>query len=160
MSRRGVEIHTNDVGTFANKAQSGFAADSTSSTDHNDHATSEVFICRHAAQLGFFQRPIFDVERFLSRQRNVASECFGTTHDFDSTVVELGRNTGFGFVLAEGDHSESGDEDNGGVRIAHCRGIRAFSGIVVSGIIGAIFFQTGGKVLLQRGDDIAYGRLR
>ena len=42
-------------------------------------------------------------------------------HHFDGAVVEFGGDARFALVLAPGDHAEAGDEDDGGVGVAHRR---------------------------------------
>jgi hypothetical protein len=59
------------------------------------HQTAIIDFATHAI---FFYR-----ERFLRRERNAATERFGTKHDFDRAIGELRRDTGFGFVFAKGE---------------------------------------------------------
>ena len=56
-------------------------------------------------QLRLFEQPVFDVERFLLRQRDVFVDRFGAAHHLDGAVVELGGHARLGLVLAPGDHA-------------------------------------------------------
>ena len=47
---------------------------------------SSDFGLGHALQLGFFQRPVFDAERFLLRQSDIAADRFGAAHDVDGVA--------------------------------------------------------------------------
>ena len=53
-----------------------------------------------------------------SVQRLVVAERSCALHDADGVGVELAGDAGLGLVLAEGEHADAGDEDDGGAGVA------------------------------------------
>ena len=79
-------------------------------------------------QLGLFEQPVLDVERFLLRQRDVLVDRLGAAHHLDGAVVELGGDARLALVLAPGDHARgrgSGSTVGFGSRIAGEFGVLA-----------------------------------
>jgi hypothetical protein len=66
-------------------------ADSIACTDHQHHLPRKLLFSRHALQLGLFESPVFNIERFLLRQPRVLVDGLGAAHHFHRAVVELRR---------------------------------------------------------------------
>ncbi len=66
--RRFVKIGEHHAGTFAQKARRRGLADAAGAASDQGHPARKRFGFRHALQLGFFEKPVFDVEGFLLRQ--------------------------------------------------------------------------------------------
>ena len=62
-----VEVGDHDMGSARRSQASYFAADAAASADHQGHAAAEFFLRRLAADLGFFQGPVFDAEGLTAR---------------------------------------------------------------------------------------------
>ncbi len=69
-----IHIGNNNMRPPACQQQSHFAADAASASNDQRDLTAELSFGRHALQLGFFQRPVFDAERFRTRQGHVVLE--------------------------------------------------------------------------------------
>ncbi|MGC3992448.1 MAG: hypothetical protein QM796_22660 [Chthoniobacteraceae bacterium] len=91
-----------------------------------------------------------DVEGFLLREGDVFVNRLGAAHDFDGAVVELGGDAGLGLVLAPGDQTEAGDEDDGRVRIAHGGRVGVLAGLIIGGVVLAVLDEAVGEELLER----------
>ncbi len=128
----------------------GFLADARTRANHDDDLPREFFFRRHALQLRFFEQPVFDVEGFLLRQRDILVNRLRAAHDFDGAVVKFRRDPRLGFVLAPRDHAEAGDQHHGRVRIAHRGRIGVLALVVIRRVILAILHKAVGELLLQR----------
>ena len=134
-----------------------FFADAAARADDDGDLAGEFLFRRHAAELGFFEQPIFDVEGLLLRQRNVSVDGFGAAHHLHGAVVKLGRDAGLALVLAEGDHAEAGNENDRRVRVAHGGRIRPFAAIVISRVVFTVLFEAGFKPGLEQINKILDG---
>ena len=152
-----VLVDAHDVSAFLDEAMGGLLADAGAGADDDDDLTGEFLLGRHALQLRFFEQPVLDVEGFLLRQGDVLVDGFGATHDFDGAVIELRRDAGFGLVLTPSDHTEAGDEDDGRVRVAHRRRVRALAGVVIGSVVLTVLLKRGGELGLQRGGVFGLG---
>jgi len=63
----GVDVREHDAGAFAHQPRRDRSPDAACASRHQRDASSERFWLGHALELGLFQKPIFDVERFLLR---------------------------------------------------------------------------------------------
>ena len=133
-----IEIDADDVGTFLHEAVGRLLADTGSGADHDVDLTGEFLLCGHALELGLLEEPILDVKSLLLREGDILVDRLGAAHHLDGAVVELGGDAAFALVLTPGDHSESGDQDDGGVRVAHRGGVRVLAAIVVGGVVSTI----------------------
>ena len=137
---------------FVHEAVRSLFADARASANDNDDAAREFFFRRHALEFSFFEEPVFDVERFLLREGDVAVDGFRTAHDFDGAVVKFRSDARFAFVLAPGDHAEARNQHHGGIRVAHGRGIGPLALLIIGRVIDAILGDAVSKFLFQRGD--------
>ncbi len=119
LRRRLVEIDRDDVRAFLHEPVRGFLADAAARADDDVDLPGQFLFRRHALELGFFEQPVFDVERLLLRERDVFVDRLRAAHDFHRAVVELGGHARLRLVLAPRDHAEAGDEDDRRVRVAH-----------------------------------------
>ena len=147
-----VLVDADDMGAFLDEAVGGFLTNTRASTDDDDDLTGEFLLGRHALEFGFFEEPILDIEGFLLRQGDILVDGFCAAHDFDGTVIEFSRDAGFGLILTPRNHAQARDEDNGRVRIAHGGRVRTLTGVVISGVVLAVLFETGGQLGLEGGD--------
>ena len=136
---------------------SGLAADATSCTDDRDDLACHLLLGGHALELGLFKEPILDIKSLLLRQRDILVHGFGTAHDLHGAVVELGGHAALALVLAPGNHAQSGNEDDGGVRIAHGGRVVAFAGVVIGGVVLAVLLDPLGE---KRAQTLEISRLR
>src|SRR5262249_61063500 len=67
--RRFVQIDADDVRSFFDEPERGRLADPTARADDDDDLAVELLFGRQAAEFGFFQQPVFDVERLLLAHR-------------------------------------------------------------------------------------------
>src|SRR5262249_5856995 len=74
-------------------------------------------------------------ERLLQRERDVFVDRLGAAYHFYRTVIELGCHARLAFVLAPGDHADSGDQDHGRIGVPHGRRIRPFALLVIAGVV-------------------------
>ena len=102
---------------------------------------------RHATELGFFQRPVFNIEGFLPRQRDIVAYCFRPAQDRHGATIELGCDARFAFVFAVCDHAQSGDQNHSRIWVANWRAIRMFASFVVSAVIGTITFNAASQLV-------------
>ena len=122
--------------------QGHFAPYAAGSADDQSDTAAQFLFSGLTTNLGLFQSPIFDLEGFQSwqgyviregleagrveslaalgnRARNFAfAEQCRTLHDMDGVGVELSGDAGFGLVLAEAEHAQSGDQNDGRAGIA------------------------------------------
>ena len=112
-------------------------------------AAGERLRLRHALELGLFEQPVFDVERLLLGEADIAADAGGAAHDVDGVDVELGGDPRRRLVLGEGQHADARNEIDDGVGIAHRRRIRPLAALVIGRVVGAI----GREPLVERGDD-------
>ena len=108
----------------------------------------------HPLQLGFFERPVFDVELLSVADGRVGRDRFGSTHDVDGVDVELASNTGRLLVGTVAEHADAGNENDKRVGSTDRGGVIARVLVVVRGVILAVLlvqlFQTL-DALLDRG---------
>ena len=147
------EVGDDDVGAAFGGEENGLAADAAGAADDESDAAAELFLGRLAADLGFFELPVLDAEGFAGRKGDVVlvdgelvgggggaglrdvlagdarAEGAGALHDADGVDVELAGDAGLGFVLAEAEHADAGDEDDGGAGVAD--GGRVFEGVLL-----------------------------
>ena len=73
---RGVRvlIRSDHVSAGAGKLLGVGSADAAAAADHQHDLAAEFLLRRHAPDLGFFERPVFDAKRFARRKRNVVVE--------------------------------------------------------------------------------------
>ena len=109
----------------------------------------EFLFRRHPLQFRLLQQPVFDVEGFLLRQRNVLVNRLRAAHDLDGAVVKFRRYARFAFVLAPGNHAQAGNQNDGRIRIAHGRRVGMLAALVIIRVILPVLFQSGGKLLFQ-----------
>ncbi len=128
---------------------------------------AELFLSGLAADLRLFERPVLDAEGFAGRKRDVVvvhSEEVGrdaggglrnsiaglavaksarALHDADGIRVELAGDTGLSLILAEREHADAGDQNDGwaGVALLGRFGQRVLR--VVLGVLGAIGLERG-----------------
>ena len=69
-----VQIGDDDVRAALRQLQGHFPADAAAAADDERDLAAEFPLGRHALQLGLFERPVFDSERFEPRQRHVVVE--------------------------------------------------------------------------------------
>ena len=150
-ARLQAEVGADHVRALLRQAMRHRFADAVARADHQRHVARHLLFRRHALQLGLFEQPVFDVERFLLRQRDVFVDRFGAAHHFDRAVVELGRDARFALVFAPGDHADSRNQNHRRIRIAHGGRVGALARLVVRRVILAVLLQAGGQLGLERG---------
>ena len=145
-----IAVGDHDVRAAGSGEMGHFAADAAGSADDQRDAAAEFLFGRLAANLGLFQRPVFDAEGFDGGQGDVVGVdleagrihawaalgngagdlAFGEQgcafHDVNGVGVELADDAGFGFVLAEAEHADALNEDDGGAGVAQRRVNRAW----------------------------------
>ena len=134
-----------------------FFADAAARADNHGNLARQFLLRGHAAEFGFFEQPILDVEGLLLRQRDVLVDGLGAAHDFDGAIVELGGDARLALVLAEGDHAEAGDENDRRIRIAHGGRVGVFALRVIGGVILAVLFQAGFEPGLEQINKVLHG---
>ena len=72
----GVGIGDHQVRAPAREEHRDLAADAASASDDHDDLAAELCLRRHALQLGFFERPVFDAEGFGAGQGDVIVKLF------------------------------------------------------------------------------------
>jgi hypothetical protein len=82
-------------------------------------------------------------------QGDILVHGFGTAHHLDGAVVELRCDTALALVLAPGNHTESRNENNGRIRIAHGGGVVPLAGVIVSGVILTVLLDSVGEQCAQ-----------
>ncbi len=70
--RRLVDVGEHDACTLAQQPGRGCLADAAGPAGHEGDLSGQRFRLRQALQLGFFQKPVFNVERLLRRQADIA----------------------------------------------------------------------------------------
>ena len=138
------------MSAFGGKPLSSRQADAAAGADDHGDFARQGLLGRHAAQLGFFQRPVFDVEGFLPRQRHIAADRLGATHDRDRAIVKFGGNARLALVLAKSDHAQPGDQDHRRIGVAHGRAVLAFAGFVIGCVVPAIVGDAAAQFFQQR----------
>ena len=68
-------------------------------------------------EFGFLEQPVFNVERFLQRQRHISRNRFGATHDVDGIDIKLRRYTGSLFVFGKVNIPTPGQMNDYGIGI-------------------------------------------
>ncbi|MNK91836.1 hypothetical protein D3C87_1119510 [compost metagenome] len=121
IQRRFVNIGEHHAGALARQAFGGCTADAAGATGDKSHATGKALRLRHALQLCLFQQPIFDIKGFLLGKALIVGHGGSTAHDVDGVDVEFAGDTGRRLVLGEGQHADTGDQENHRVRVAHIR---------------------------------------
>jgi len=145
-----VPIDTRDVRALLGHAQRCLTADSAAAADDGDDAARQLFLRRHALQLGFLEQPIFDVERFLERQCRICIDGFRAAHHLNGAGVELGRDARLALVLAPRDHAQARDQDDRRVRVAHGGRVRVLVPLVVGRVVLMVLVQPGEERALER----------
>ena len=149
LEARLVDVGEHDACAFAHEARGDRPPDSARSAGDERDAADERFRLRHPLELGLFQEPVFDVERLLLVEADIAADAGGAAHDVDRVDIEFRRDPRGRLVSGEGEHADAGDEVNDGVGIAHRRRVRPLAALVIGRIVGAI----GRKAVVERGDD-------
>ena len=121
-------------------------ADATSGTNDDDHLAGKLALGWHALKLRFFKCPVFDVESFFLGKPNIFIDRFRAAHHRNGAVVELSGHTGLTLVLSESHHADARNQNHRWVRITHRGRMSLLVRLVVSGIVGAIFFKTCGQL--------------
>ena len=106
---------------FRHEAPCRFHTDAGTGSDDNDDLPGEFLFGGHPFQFSFFEQPVFDIERLLLRQRDIFVNRLRAAHDFDGAVVKFRRDARLGFVLAPRNHAKAWNQDDGRIRVAHCR---------------------------------------
>src|SRR5262245_8755192 len=156
--RRLIQIDADDVRPFFDEPERRGLADAAPRADDGDDLAVEFLFGRQAAELGFFQLPVFDVERLLFVHRLVTVDGLCAAHDLDRAVVKLGRHARLALVLAPGDHADAGDQNHRRIRVAHRRRVGPLAAVVIGRVVLAIFHQPGDEQRFQR-FEIARGRV-
>ena len=123
--------------------------DAAGAAGHQRDAPRQRFRLRHALKLRLLEQPIFDVERLLLGEADVAADAGGAAHDVDRVDVEFRGDAGGRLVLGEGQHADARDEVDDGVGIAHRRRVRPPAALIVGRVVRAIVR----KSLVERSDD-------
>ena len=152
-----VKVEAGDMSSLLDETISGLAADATSCTDDRDDLACHLLLGGHALELGLLEEPVLDVKGLLLGQGDILVYRLGAAHDLDCAVVELRGDAALALVLAPRDHSQSGDEDDGRVRIAHRGGVRMLAAVVVGGVVGAVGVEAGGELGLKGRDILGLG---
>ena len=151
-----VHVHADHMRTVAHYAMGHLAADATAGTNDDDDLPREFHLGGHPLQLGFLERPVFDIKGFLLRQRDVFINRLRAAHYFHRAVVKLRGYAAFAFVFTTRNHPATGDEHYRRVRIAHGGRAGAFAVLVVRGVILFILLEAGSEVLLESLDKAIY----
>ncbi len=93
-----VQVDGDDVRTFLDETQRHFATDAAARADDGDDLPREFLFRRHALEFCFLQQPVFDVEGFLQRQRDVGIGRFRAAHDLDRAAVKFSGDARFALV--------------------------------------------------------------
>ena len=133
-----VDIGQHDAGAFVEQSQRRRAADAAGAAGDIGDAAGERLRLGHALQLGLFEQPIFDVERFLLGQADIGADARGAAHDVDRVDVEFRGDARGRLVLGEGEHADAGHEIDHRVGIAHRRRVGVLAALVIAGVVGAI----------------------
>ena len=86
-----IAVQQHDARALGQQTLRGRTADATATAGDQRDLPSQRLGFRHALQLRFLQRPIFDVERFLLIEADIAADRLGSAHDVDRVAVELAR---------------------------------------------------------------------
>jgi len=70
-------------------------------------------------------------------------------HDVDGVGVEFAGDASFGLGFAEAEHAEALDEDDGGVGVAEGGRVGRGEGVVVVGVLLAVFVERGDDLLAE-----------
>ena len=130
----------------------GSLANAGARADDDDNLPIEFFLRRHSSQLGFFQRPVLDVESLLLVHCLVLVDCFRAAHHLDGAIVKLCRDARLTFVLSPGDHSQTRNQHDRRIGITHRRRTRPLAFVVVGFVILAILHHSFRKQIFQRLD--------
>ena len=176
-----VDVRNHEVRAALREHEGDFAADAAAAADNEDDFAAELGLGGHALQLGFFKRPVFDLEGFGTGQGHVVVgggevlrllrmaslgeragdlaifESGRAGHDVDGVDEELGGDAGFLLILAEAEDAEAGDDDDGGVGVAELGRIGESPVVVIGGVFGAVGDGLFGDALFQDGE--AFGGL-
>ena len=146
----GLDLHVDadDVSAFFDDAMRGFFTDAGAGADDDDDLARELFFGGHALQFSFFQKPVFDVEGFLLRKRDVGIDRLGAAHDFNGAGIKFGGNPALRFIFAPRDQTDAWDEHDRGIRVAHRGRVGVFALVVISGVILTVSLEAGGEFLL------------
>ena len=85
----GVDVGEHDACPFAHQPSRDRLPDAACAPCHQRDAPSERFRLRHALELGLFQQPIFDIERFLLGKPDIAADAGRSPHHIDRVDVEF-----------------------------------------------------------------------
>ena len=142
-----IKIGDNDMCSSSAQQQGNFAADSAGAADDEGDLAAEFCFGRHALELRFFERPVFDAECFRARKRDIVVELrellrllrvtrlrqrmrdrtfferIRACHHVDGVDEELGCDACFFLVLAESKKAESRHDDDGWIGVAKLGGI-------------------------------------
>ena len=92
------------------------------------------------------------ISSFLLRERDVAVDGFRAAHDFNGAIVEFGGDARFTFVFSPRDHADSGNENHGGIGVAHGRRVGLAAALVVGLVVLSVLVESAGQRGLQRFD--------
>ena len=102
LEARLVDVGEHDAGAFAHEARGDRLADAARPAGDERDAAGERFRLRHALELGLLQEPVFDVERLLLGEADIAADAGGAAHDVDRVDVEFRGDPRRRLVLGEG----------------------------------------------------------
>jgi hypothetical protein len=137
----GIVVVDNDTGAFGGKFPGNGFADTAGASRYQCNAARQRFWFWHPLQLGFFQQPVFNIERFLPRQGRVFRNRFRPFHYIDGIEVKLGRHPCRLLVFCKGEHAHARINDHNRIGIAHGRAVGMFAGIVIVRIHGAVLLK-------------------
>ena len=144
-----VEIKAGDMGSLLDQSICGLTPDAAACADDGDNLAGHLLLGGHALEFGLFEKPVLDVERLLLWQGDILIHGFRTAHHLDGAVVELRGDAALALVLAPCNHAQSGNEDDGWVRIAHGGGVLPLAGVVVGGVVLAVLLDPFGEKRAQ-----------
>ena len=108
LERFGVDVGKHHRGAFADQTARGRLADAARASGDIGDAAGEWLGLGSAPQLGFFEPPVLDVERFLLVEPHVLAHRGCAAHDMNGVDVEFTREARGGLVASEAQQADPG----------------------------------------------------
>ena len=144
-----VQVVQDHTSALLRKTAGNGLTDATAAAGDQCHAATQRLGLGHPLQLGLFQEPVFNIERFLTGQGCVGRDGLRALHHIDGVDVELCRHTGRLLILRKGEHPHTRVQDDDRIRIAQGRTVRMLAGFVIFSVARAIGFEQRSQGVLE-----------